>query len=73
MSVITAPKNAADQLIPLTIPLDAESDGAPLTRAPLKGPLGQQLLSANLIASDELEAALSHQAENGQKLGMVRS
>lgn len=69
MSMLTAPKNAADQLAPLTVPLDAEADGAPLTRAPMRGPLGQQLLSANLIASDELEAALSLQKENGQKLG----
>ncbi len=69
MSLITAPKIEEEELLPLTVPLDAESDGAPLTRAPIRGPLGQQLLSANLIGSDELETALSLQAENGQKLG----
>ncbi len=69
MTMVAAPKVEEEQLPPLTVPLDADSDGAPLTRTPLRGPLGQQLLSANLIASDELEAALSLQAENGQKLG----
>ena len=34
-----------------------------------KGPLGQRLLSADLIAEDDLEAALQHQTEKGQKLG----
>ena len=33
------------------------------------GPLGQRLLSADLIGEDDLEAALRHQAEKGQKLG----
>ena len=31
--------------------------------------LGQRLLSAHLIDAEELEAALSHQAQKGQKLG----
>jgi type IV pilus assembly protein PilB len=35
----------------------------------LRGPLGQRLLGADLIADVELEAALSHQAQKGQKLG----
>ena len=69
MSLVDAPSIENETLMPLTVPLDAETDGAPLTRAPKRAPLGQQLLSANLIASDELEAALSLQAENGQKLG----
>jgi len=69
MSLVADTHLDEEQLLPLTVPLDAESDAAPLTRAPLRGPLGQQLLSANLIESDELEAALSLQAENGQKLG----
>ena len=34
-----------------------------------RGPLGQRLLGADLIDAEELEAALSHQAQNGQKLG----
>lgn len=36
---------------------------------PPRAPLGQSLLSADLIADVELEAALSHQAQKGQKLG----
>ena len=35
----------------------------------MRAPLGQRLLSANIIAAEELETALSHQAQNGQKLG----
>lgn len=35
----------------------------------VRGPLGQRLLGAHLIADVELEAALSHQAQKGQKLG----
>ena len=45
--------------------------GKSSTPTPVRGPLGQQLVSANLIASDELEAALNLQAKNGQKLGEV--
>jgi len=71
MSVLTTPTTDAAQLSPLIVPLDSEDNGAPLVSAPMRGPLGQQLLSANLIAADELEAALSLQAENGQKLGEV--
>jgi type IV pilus assembly protein PilB len=43
----------------------------PASEAPqmLRGPLGQRLLGADLIADVELEAALSHQAQKGQKLG----
>jgi len=47
----------------LTVPISSDDEQAS------KGPLGQQLLGANLIASDELEAALNHQSEKGQKLG----
>ena len=71
MSLVATTNLDENRLAPLTVPLDATPDCAPLERAPLRGPLGQQLLSANLIASDELEAALSLQAENGQKLGEV--
>jgi type IV pilus assembly protein PilB len=35
----------------------------------LRAPLGQSLLSADLIGDVELEAALSHQAQKGQRLG----
>ena len=34
-----------------------------------RGPLGQRLLSADLIDADELKAALTHQVQKGQKLG----
>lgn len=69
MSIVEAPNVDEKQLLPFTVPLDAESDGAPLTRAPMRGPLGQQLLSANLIDAEELEEALRLQSENGEKLG----
>ncbi len=43
----------------------------PVSEAPqmLRAPLGQRLLGADLIADVELEAALNHQAQKGQKLG----
>ncbi len=69
MSVVDATPVNEEHVLPLTVPLDAEADGAPLTRAPVRGPLGQQLLSANLIESDELEEALKFQSQNNQKLG----
>ncbi len=69
MSLVDAPTIENEKMLPLTVPLEAEPDGAPISRSTQRGPLGQQLLSANLIASDELEAALNLQAENGQKLG----
>ena len=34
-----------------------------------KAPLGQRLLGADLIDAEELEAALNHQSQKGQKLG----
>jgi type IV pilus assembly protein PilB len=55
----------ADTLLPLTVPLHDVRAG---TGSP-QGPLGQRLLGADLIAQEELEAALKHQAEKGQKLG----
>ncbi len=69
MSIATAPNLQEEQLLPLTVPLDADPNDATLEKAAPRGPLGQQLLSANLIASDELEEALRLQSENGQKLG----
>jgi type IV pilus assembly protein PilB len=41
------------------------SSAAPAVRSPL----GQRLVGANLIAQDELETALSRQAQSGQRLG----
>jgi type IV pilus assembly protein PilB len=35
----------------------------------LRSPLGQRLVSANLIGENELETALTRQAESGQRLG----
>ncbi|MEM8945436.1 MAG: ATPase, T2SS/T4P/T4SS family [Planctomycetota bacterium] len=69
MSIVETPHVDEEQVLPLTVPLEAEVDGSPLSRAPIRGPLGQQLLSANLIGSDELEEALRLHSENGQKLG----
>lgn len=43
--------------------------GPPQTPQTLRGPLGQRLLSADLIDAEELEAALTHQVQKGQKLG----
>jgi type IV pilus assembly protein PilB len=48
----------------------AERRGARSTpSAPVRSPLGQRLVGANLIAEDELQTALSRQAESGQRLG----
>jgi len=55
----------ADALLPLTVPLGNSSADT----GPPQGPLGQRLLGADLIGPEELEAALSLQAEKGQKLG----
>ena len=62
---VSDPELQEEQLFPLTVPLgdDACADIQP------QGPLGQRLLSADLIGPDELEAALIHQIEKGQKLG----
>jgi len=68
MSLATE-EQVVEELSPLTVPLDAEAGDDALLTTSFRGPLGQQLLSANLIAADELEAALNLQAENGQKLG----
>ena len=54
-----------DQLSPLTVPLDNEAPEPSKSR----GPLGQRLLGADLIEPEELEEALKHQSEKGQKLG----
>jgi len=68
MSLVVDQQPREDRLLSLTVPLDAEGDAA-LAKEEPRGPLGQRLLGANLIAPDELEAALLHQVENGQKLG----
>jgi len=55
--------------ISLTPPSVPHEEHDPKASLKLRGPLGQRLLSADLIDADELEAALSHQVEKGQKLG----
>jgi type IV pilus assembly protein PilB len=55
-----------------TVELVAERGrtGRPSAPAPpVRSPLGQRLVGANLIAENELETALSHQAQSGQRLG----
>ena len=65
MSTVATNPTPTETMLPLSAPLaDAGTEASAA-----QGPLGQRLLHANLIAPDELEAALSHQAENGQKLG----
>jgi len=68
MSLVVEQQPREDRLLSLTVPLDADSGSAP-AKQESRGPLGQQLLGATLISPDELESALQHQAENGQKLG----
>ncbi len=58
---IVADEPLANQLVPL--------DGEVQYPSTLRGPLGQRLLSANLIAHEELEVALNHHTEKGKKLG----
>ncbi|MEN1681897.1 MAG: GspE/PulE family protein [Planctomycetota bacterium] len=50
----------------LTAPMEGEAGAASQQR---KGPLGQQLIGADLITPDDLEAALSLQSKRGQRLG----
>lgn len=69
MSTVGTATVDEEQLLPLTLPLEADPNGEALTRAPLRGPLGQQLLSANLIEAEELEEALKFQSQSNQKLG----
>jgi len=58
---IVADEPLANQLVPL--------DGEIQDPSTFQGPLGQRLLNANLIAQEELEVALTHQSEKGQRLG----
>jgi hypothetical protein len=41
----------------------------PSSAGPARSPLGQRLVVANLLAPDELEAALSRQEQSGERLG----
>lgn len=51
----------------------ARGSGTPSTAPPRKKylPLGEQLVGANLITGDELEAALKMQSTKGQKIGEI--
>ncbi len=66
MSTLADLKSQDQLLEPEAIASSRQPEVTPGTS---RGPLGQRLLSADLIAPDELEAALNHQAQNGQKLG----
>ncbi|MCH7752583.1 MAG: hypothetical protein IH898_10575, partial [Planctomycetes bacterium] len=58
MSTIVEEQLQDKQLAPPEAPEEASSPKATQT---LRGPLGQRLMSADLIDAEELEAALSHQ------------
>ncbi|MCH2114014.1 MAG: Flp pilus assembly complex ATPase component TadA [Pirellulales bacterium] len=66
MSVAVDPNSFAELPDHLTLPLEMDPNASIVES---KGPLGQRLLSADLIGQEDLEAALNHQSEKGQKLG----
>ena len=69
MSIVADSKTPLELPEQLSMPLVMDPQ-APLAGVEAsKGPLGQRLLSADLIGQDDLEAALNHQSEKGQKLG----
>ncbi|QEG34203.1 GspE/PulE family protein [Bythopirellula goksoeyrii] len=69
MSAITVADQNKDQIEQYTVPLGVSSDDPALSPLASRGPLGQRLVSADLIGEEELESALRHQSENGHKLG----
>ncbi|TWU29459.1 GspE/PulE family protein [Bythopirellula polymerisocia] len=69
MSAIIVSDRQEDQIEQYTVPLGVDSDDPALNPLSSRGPLGQRLLSADLIGEEELESALRHQVENGHKLG----
>jgi type IV pilus assembly protein PilB len=69
MTLLAEPEIHTDALTPLTVSMEVGLREASAPATTSRRPLGQQLLGANLIAADELEAALSHQVEKGMKLG----
>ena len=66
---LTVIEQKSEPLKELTIPLGVDPNGSEFELYANRGPLGQRLLSADLIGEEELAAALRHQAENGHKLG----
>jgi hypothetical protein len=69
MSLIAVVNEKDEGLKELTIPLSADPNDSQFDIKSSRGPLGQRLLSADLIGQAELESALKHQAESGYKLG----
>ncbi len=69
MSLLAVVERKDEHLQELTIPLSADPNDSEFDVLSTRGPLGQRLLSADLIGEEELAAALRHQAENGHKLG----
>ena len=69
MSLITVIDQKNESLQELTIPLSADPNDSTFDVLSTRGPLGQRLLSADLIGEEELESALRHQVEKGHKLG----
>lgn len=68
MSTITEEKSNPTEKVGPPLPLE-QGPLASISADANKGPLGQRLLSADLIGEEELEAALNHQSQKGQKLG----
>ncbi len=64
MSATATKPNANERLSGSSIP----KNGLEKDPSTFQGPLGQRLLRANLIAQEELEVALTHHSEKGQKL-----
>ena len=69
MSTITVLDQKKEPLQDLTVPLGLDPNDRQIDVLTTRGPLGQRLLSADLIREEELEAALKNQVEKGQKLG----
>ncbi len=69
MSAITVLDQEREPQQDLTIPLGMDPNDRQFDVLATRGPLGQRLLSADLIREEELEAALQNQIEKGQKLG----
>ena len=69
MNAISVADGQQDQLDQYTVPLEVKPDDPILSPLASRGPLGQRLLSADLIGEEELESALRHQSQSGNKLG----
>jgi len=69
MSTVLTDTDDQQSMLPLTAPLDSELSARSAGKPVVKRLLGQELLGANLVDPNELEAALKQQAERGQPLG----